>query len=348
MSKIDLIVLIELKKEFIKHAIDLCTFPFYQGIQHFYDYAKLYKKDNTENSEIRIFQDFLRKIIPNWNNETLEKETNRIRIVSKSGNNLDILINLIIRLNILILTNNSIPLKKCDIFNIKLENFIHKCYIEVAKLVFNNPFLFYHQLPPIELKKNQREVLLLIKEGIETTFRDLVPLNFVLTECMQFFKDGFNKEDFYIDKVVKEVDKKVNKEVDSMCLDKQIIRDSMCLDKQIIRDDIYNFILSDNDIKVTLLDKEEKETPSVNQIPSLPSVNKMPTISTMNQPKILAIENNKNNIETTQISTNTIKLLNDCKKKINIEPELVTQNHIDSIINNTDTKNDIYDDFSNS
>jgi len=179
--------MIEIKKEYTKICIDLISIPFYQGIQHLYDSAVQYSKSSlTGNSiEMKIFQDFLKSIVPNWNNETLEKETFRIKVVSKAGENLDSLINTIIKTNILILSHNTKFLSKnIDMknFHIPLHLFIHKCYIQIARMVFNNPFLFYHKLPPIEIKRNQRDAMILIKEAIITTLRQFTPLHFVLNE----------------------------------------------------------------------------------------------------------------------------------------------------------------------
>ena len=53
--------------------------------------------------------------------------------------------------------------------NITTDYFIHNIYIEIARNVFNNPFLFYDNNNTIEIKKNQRDILNLIKNSIKET-----------------------------------------------------------------------------------------------------------------------------------------------------------------------------------
>jgi hypothetical protein len=63
---------------------------------------------------------------------------------------------------------------------VKLEDFVHKVYIECARELWNNPYLMYHQYPPIELKRNQRDTMNLIKDAIREAIRKLLPLKEIL------------------------------------------------------------------------------------------------------------------------------------------------------------------------
>ena len=64
--------------------------------------------------------------------------------------------------------------------SIKTQDFIHLVYIECAREIWNNPYLMYHQYPPIELKRNQRDTINLIKESIKEAIRKLLPLKALL------------------------------------------------------------------------------------------------------------------------------------------------------------------------
>ena len=64
--------------------------------------------------------------------------------------------------------------------NINLEDFIHKVYIECARELWNNPYLMYHQYPAIELKRNQRDTIMLVKDAIKEAVRKLLPLKELL------------------------------------------------------------------------------------------------------------------------------------------------------------------------
>jgi hypothetical protein len=70
---------------------------------------------------------------------------------------------------------------------ISFSEFIHKTYINVARELFNNPFLFRLQdISPQIIKSNQRECILLIKDSIKATIRNLIPLELLLTEFLNF------------------------------------------------------------------------------------------------------------------------------------------------------------------
>ena len=38
---------------------------------------------------------------------------------------------------------------------IEIKDFLHKCYIESARLIYNKPELYWHEFSPLEIKRNQ-------------------------------------------------------------------------------------------------------------------------------------------------------------------------------------------------
>ena len=61
--------------------------------------------------------------------------------------------------------NNAYIIDK-SLYNINISEFIHNCYITIAKDFYQYPDLLYLNNKPLDIKRNQRESILLIKEGI--------------------------------------------------------------------------------------------------------------------------------------------------------------------------------------
>jgi hypothetical protein len=170
--------LVETKKEYTIHLTNSLAPLIYEGIASIYHDARTNANDGEE---LKLFQGLLRKI-PSWNNHLIEQETNRITKLSQKGDIIEDLIKAVIKSNIMILTNT--PPEKKDNLRIKhditTEKFIHNAYIEVARNIFQNPYLFYHKYESHQLKQNQRDSTDVIKKSIEQSIRKLLPMNIVL------------------------------------------------------------------------------------------------------------------------------------------------------------------------
>jgi len=173
--------LVETKQEYTTQLINILTPIIYEGLQSIYQEVI---KISTPDNILKNFQIFMQRI-PKWNNEMIHNETQRIMNNSKSYAWLEDLIKATLKANIIVLTYNpNIPTQvKVDpslYQNIKIDDFVHKIYIECARELWNNPYLFYHNYPPIELKRNQRDSILLIKDCIKEAIRKLLPLKHIL------------------------------------------------------------------------------------------------------------------------------------------------------------------------
>jgi hypothetical protein len=174
--------LVETKAEYTSQLINI-IYPFiYDGMQSLYDEALKVSKDNEE---LKIFQSFLKKI-PSWNPLILDSETSRILKESDCSDLLPQLLNAVIKSNIMVLTNTP-PEKKHTIKlpkDIDFKKFIHHAYIETAKMIYNNPYLFYHKYSLYDIKKNQRDAQENIKDSINEAIRKLLPLQYILNEYL--------------------------------------------------------------------------------------------------------------------------------------------------------------------
>jgi len=174
--------LVETKQEYTIQLINVLTPLIYEGLQSIY--LEVLKVSNSDNI-LKNFQTFMQRI-PKWNNDIIHNESQRIMNNSKSYSWLGDLIKATLKSNIIVLTYNPTVKQQIKIDsslyqNINIDDFIHKIYIECARDLWNNPYLFYHQYSPIELKRNQRDSILLIKDCIREAIRKLLPVKHMLT-----------------------------------------------------------------------------------------------------------------------------------------------------------------------
>jgi hypothetical protein len=130
------------------------------------------------------FQNLLSRV-PKWNNEIVEEE--RKRIIERSGcNYLEDLITCvhIIQLKVLTCIRVGNKQKKIDISIPKLDSFIHKVYINVARKVYKNVYLFEKNISPLLMQKNQRELEVMVQECILAAIRDSIPTEDIIRAYM--------------------------------------------------------------------------------------------------------------------------------------------------------------------
>ena len=173
--------LVETKNEYTTHLINILNPLIFEGILSIYKEAQeIAGQDNV----LKIFQTFLKRI-PKWNQTIIEKETNRIINSSQSYGWLGDLIKATLKANLVVLMYNptvksQTKLDNSFYKNINVNDFIHKVYIECAREIWNNPYLLYHNYPPIEIKRNQRDCMNIIKDCIKEAIRKLLPVKHIL------------------------------------------------------------------------------------------------------------------------------------------------------------------------
>jgi hypothetical protein len=70
--------------------------------------------------------------------------------------------------------------KKVDIAVPSLSDFIHKVYINTARKIYTNIYLFERNINPLQIQKHNRELELIIREQILNTIRDNIPVEDIL------------------------------------------------------------------------------------------------------------------------------------------------------------------------
>lgn len=175
----------ESRNEWSARLVTILTPLIIDGYKSILNEAIKICKDNGEMEKyLMTFQNFISRI-PKWNATIIETE--RKRICEKSGCNY--LVDLvtcvhIIQLKILTSMRVGQKQKKIDIKIPNLDDFIHKTYINVARKIYKNVYLFEIDIQPLQIQKNHRELEIIVQEGILNTLRESIPVEAILKAYM--------------------------------------------------------------------------------------------------------------------------------------------------------------------
>uniref|UniRef100_A0A6C0B8L6 Uncharacterized protein n=1 Tax=viral metagenome TaxID=1070528 RepID=A0A6C0B8L6_9ZZZZ len=207
----------ESRNEWCSRLISIFTPLVNEGVRSIFNEAWKLCVDNDEaNKYLMTFQNLLSRV-PKWNNVIIEEE--RKRIIERSGcNYLEDLITCvhIIQLKVLTCIRVGNKQKKIDITIPKLDTFIHKVYINVARKIYSNVFLFEKNINPLQMQKNNREFETIIQECILLAIRDSIPTESIIRAYME--ESVEQEEEVFIEPVPEEavkVETKSENEVDA-------------------------------------------------------------------------------------------------------------------------------------
>jgi hypothetical protein len=175
----------ESKNEWGARLITILTPLIIDGYKSILEEAIKLCKDNGEMDKyLMTFQNFISRI-PKWNSTIIETE--RKRICEKSGcSYLEDLVSCVhvIQLKILTAMRVGQKQKKIDINIPKLDDFIHKIYVNIARKIYKNVYLFEINIPPLNIQKNHREIEIIVQECILNTLRESIPVEAILKAYM--------------------------------------------------------------------------------------------------------------------------------------------------------------------
>lgn len=181
MDDYTLSTIIESKNEWCARLTNTLTPCIIEGLRSVFSEAYNVCKENDEESKyLMTFQNFLNNI-PKWSSEIVENEKQRI-ITSSACNYLEDLLSCVHITQLKSLTSSRVGLKQKKI-NIDIPDlckFIHKTYINVARKVYVNIYLFEKNIKPLQIQKNNRELELIVKECILNTIRESIPIEHIL------------------------------------------------------------------------------------------------------------------------------------------------------------------------
>ena len=175
----------EAKNEWCSRLVSIFSPLVIEGIRSIFNESWKMCADTDEVGKyLMTFQNLLCRV-PKWNSVIVEEE--RARIIERSGcNYLEDLISCvhIIQLKVLTCIRVGNRQKKIDISIPKLDHFIHKVYIHVARKVYMNVYLFEKNVSPLQIQKNGRELELIVQECILTAIRESIPTEAIIRAYM--------------------------------------------------------------------------------------------------------------------------------------------------------------------
>jgi hypothetical protein len=175
----------ESRNEWCSRLVSIFTPLVVEGFRSIFNESwKLCVENDETNKYLMTFQNLLTRI-PKWNNTIIEDE--RRRIIERSGcNYLEDLITCVhvIQLKVLTCIRVGNKQKKIDISIPKLDTFIHKVYINAARKIYSNVYLFERNINPLQLQKNNRELEVIIQECILIAIRDSIPTESIIRAYM--------------------------------------------------------------------------------------------------------------------------------------------------------------------
>lgn len=194
------------KIEYTKQLIDVLKDRLYDGIQEIF-------KESKKN--VKLFRTNLENVIK-WNQEMIELERSKIVERSKCEYIDDLITAVFISHTRILASIGKNNIKKVNLVVPKTINFIHKCYINIAREIWKNPNLFDNRTTSSEYQKNIRIIENIIKDSIEYTIRSSLPVKDILRNHLsqniddEIASETIKTSDIIEDKQLDNKDKLIN------------------------------------------------------------------------------------------------------------------------------------------
>ena len=157
------------------HVIDGFRSIFNESVQ-------LCEKSDELEKYLMTFQNLLSRI-PKWNNDMVIMEKERIMKLCNCSYLEDLMTCVhIIQLKILSCVRVGNESKKITIDIPDFGAFLHKVYINVARKLYSNIYLFEIDIPSLEIQKRNREFEVIVQTCIMNTIRDSIPVETLLRQ----------------------------------------------------------------------------------------------------------------------------------------------------------------------
>ena len=186
----------ESRNEWCSRLINTLTPLVIEGFKSIFDEAWTLCEENDELEKyLMTFQNFLARI-PKWNPSIVDTETKRIIEKSNCGYLTDLISCVhIIQLKSLTCMRVGNKQKKIDINIPSLNDFIHKAYINTARKLYKNIYLYEKNITPLQIQKHNREVELIVREEILNSIRDNIPVE----DILKVYLDESIEEDIQVE-----------------------------------------------------------------------------------------------------------------------------------------------------
>lgn len=196
-------ILTQSKNEYSSLLTTKLTPHIIEGIYSIFNEAKsLCDENNEELKYLMTFQQFLSRI-SRWNSDIINTETERIKQKSNCPYLEDLLTCVhISQAKILTSVRVGIKQKKLTTKVPSLEMFIHKVYIESARNIYKNVYLFELDINSLQKQKYRREIELLVQYSILNVIRNTLPVEEIIRAYLDESTEYDNEE--VIEEVIEE------------------------------------------------------------------------------------------------------------------------------------------------
>jgi hypothetical protein len=181
------------------------------GIRSIFNSAKSLCAENNEMEKYLLtFQNFLTRI-PQWNNELVQKE--RERICEASGcSYLEDLITCIHIIYLKMLTSIRVgnKQKKVELSIPTVDVFIHRAYVNTARQLYNKAYLFSLEVKPLEQQKNNTQIEEIIQKCILDAVRTTIPVENILRSYLEETEEQVEEVK---EEIIKETIKPIKEEI---------------------------------------------------------------------------------------------------------------------------------------
>ena len=169
--------LYESKNEWASRLVNILTPLVQEGFRSILDEAvKLCVGNKEQDKYLMTFQNLLSRV-PKWNPNIIKDETARIKERSSCGYLEDLITCVhIIHLKCMTVMRVGNKQKKVDIKIPQLSDFVHKIYVNSARKLYSNVYIFERGIQPLHTQRNNREFEIIVKECIYNTIRDNIPV----------------------------------------------------------------------------------------------------------------------------------------------------------------------------
>ena len=177
--------LYESRNEWTARLVNILTPHVIDGFRSIFDEAWKLCADNDEESKyLMTFQNFLSRV-PKWNPSIIEQECARIKERSSCGYIEDLIACVhVVQLKSLTCMRVGMKNKKVNVEVPKANDFVHSVYINAARKLYTNVYLYERNVHSLQMQRNRRDVEVIVQECIMNAMRDTIPIEKLLKSYM--------------------------------------------------------------------------------------------------------------------------------------------------------------------
>ena len=257
-------IIADAKKEYTTQLITPIKRCVYQCFKELYDNSKAEcVSNNTQQDTLSYFQDKIENV-PKWDDDIINREYNKLYIKCDW---IGELLTAVFMSHTYILSSihNDIDNDDIQLDIPDIRDFIHTCYVDVAREIYKSPNLFDDGVDSEQYQKNRRNSEIIIENTLNESLRKQLPIKHLLKQYL----DKRNKllEDAKVEQMVKEEDTDVdNKLLGKMLDDEKAQEDApdadadADADANVLDGNVLDGNVDAPDADAVVLDKDARET----------------------------------------------------------------------------------------